>query len=56
MREWVASGARLVIHAWRKVNERKIGKRKLWQVNEVELRLSDFAELHRIVATSSLAP
>jgi hypothetical protein len=42
MREWVAAGARLVIYAWRKTNDRKTGKRKLWNLNEVELALADF--------------
>lgn len=45
MREWVAAGASLVIHSWRKVNERKAGKRKLWSVDEVELRLEDFESI-----------
>lgn len=42
MREWVLAGGRLVIHAWRKTNDRKAGKRKLWNLNEVEVLAEHF--------------
>jgi hypothetical protein len=42
MREWVAAGGWLVIHAWRKTNDRQRGKRKTWKLLEEELTLEQF--------------
>lgn len=40
MREWIAAGGRLVIHAWAKRGA--AGKRKLWTLREDELTLEMF--------------
>lgn len=45
MKLWVESGAGLVIHAWRKTNERKPGKRKTWKVLEERFVLAHFTPL-----------
>ena len=50
MREWVAAGARLVLHSWAKRGDR--GKRKLWTCREEELRLEDF-EQREVVQSGS---
>lgn len=39
-RVWLQSGGEIVVHGWRKVGPR--GKRKLWELREVPIFLSDF--------------
>ncbi len=40
MREWIAAGGRLVLHAWSKKGAK--GRRKLWTLTEEEIRIEHF--------------
>lgn len=41
-RTFLEAGGRIVVHAWRKTNDRQRGKRKTWKLDEREISLSDF--------------
>jgi hypothetical protein len=38
---WLVAGGRIIVHGWRKLG--KAGKRKLWQCDEREITLDQFA-------------